>query len=455
MKLTPHFAAVALLLFHGIAIAEMRVWTNSSGQLIEAEMLGVNVEKRAVKVRLKNGAEFEIPIENLSPPDKAYAREHWAAMQNETPAGGPAAAGSSAAVIPDAVLKSLPPSIRTRVDPAARQEALRLGGGTPEMEKAVVTSLNLFKTSQDSDGSWGRSNKGAMTGFVLQCFLGHGETADSAEYGDSVLKGLMYLITLGRQNPHGIFSTSWGGQKGGAGTYEHAIATTAVGEAYLMARLGTRSLPGLRESFERAIKTIIDQQTDKGSWTYGGDAIVYNAKGGYDLSLANWHFQTLSIAQASGLKIDGLGSCIKKAVKYIDSMQTKDGGFGGTARDAHYNQWSLSGGATAGYIMLGGGSGSAEIKRGVKFISGFLQDEPPDWNKNCNLYSWYGYGNALFLSGGAEWTDFASKVMPQILAAQEPAGSFKHGRPSWPASDAADATYRQALCTLMLERFYR
>lgn len=453
MKFTPHFAAISLLFFHGIAVAEMRVWTNSSGQLIEAEMLGVNVEKRAVKVRLKNGTEFEIPIENLSPPDKAYAKEHWAAMQKEGPAGGAPAAGSSAAAIPDGVLKSLPASIRTRVDPAARQEALRQGGGTPEMETAVVTSLNLFKTAQNPDGSWARSNKGAMTGFVLQCFLGHGETPDSPEYGDAVMKGLMFLMDLGRQNPHGIYSTSWAGMKGGSGTYEHAIATTAVGEAYLMARLGVKTLPGLRESFEKAIRTIIDQQTEKGSWTYGGEAIVYNPKGGADLSLANWHFQALKVAQETGLKIDGLDPCIKKAVRYIDSMQTKDGGFGGTTRDAHYNQWSLSGGAAAGYFMLGGSDSKA--KRGVKFINEFLQAEPPDWNSNCNLYSWYGFSNALFLNGGMEWKNFASRVMPQIMAAQEPAGSFKHGRPSWPASDAADSTYRQALCTLILERFYR
>lgn len=454
MRFPRHFAAISLLLFHSTAWAEMRVWTNSSGQLIEAEMLGVNVEKRAVKVRLKNGTEFEIPIENLSPPDKAYAREHWAAMQKEAPAGAPSAAGGSTAAIPDAVLKSLPSSIRTRVDPAARQEALRQGGGTPEMEAAVVTSLDLFATTQNPDGSWGRNNKGAMTGFVLQCFLGHGETADSAKYGDAVMKGLMYLINLGGQNPHGIYSASWNTQTGGAGTYEHAIATTAVGEAYLMARLGTKALPGLRESFEKAIHTIIEQQTEKGSWTYGGDTIVYNPKGSYDLSLANWHFQALKVAQETGLKIDGLGPCVKKAVRYIESMQTKEGGFGSTVRDAHYNQWSLSGGAAAGCFLLGG-IDSKEARRGVKFITGFLQAEPPDWNKNCNLYSWYGYSNALFLNGGIEWRNFASKVMPQILAAQDPTGSFRHGRPSWPASDAADATYRQALCTLMLERFYR
>jgi hypothetical protein len=207
------------------------------------------------------------------------------------------------------------------------------------------------------------------------------------------------------------------GQTGGSGTYEHAIATTAMGEAYISSRLGTKSLPGLRVAFEAAIKTIISQQTSSGSWTYGGKTIVYKPEGGADLSLASWHFQALNAAHATGLKIDGLDSCIQKALAYIESTQTKNGGFGGANRDAHYNQWSLSGGATAGYLMLGGKNAAAS-KRGVQFIAGFLQAEPPDWNKNCNLYCWHGYSKALFLNGGAEWTTFATTVMPQILEAQ-------------------------------------
>ena len=43
----------------------------------------------------------------------------------------------------------------------------------------------------------------------------------------------------------------------------------------------------------------------------------------------------------------------------------------------------------------------------------------------------------------------------QILGAQQPDGSFKRGRPNWPAGDAADPIYRQCLCTLQLEVYYR
>lgn len=442
-------AACTVLLFSTAAVAEMRFWTNTSGQLIEAEMIGVNVSKRAVKVRLKDGKEFEIAIDSLSAPDKAYAKEHWAALQN-----APATPAANAGGIPEAVRNSLPPRYRTRVSSDARLKTILEGGGTEEMEAAVLRSLAGFKTSQNPDGSWARANKGAMTGFVIQCYLGHGETPDSAEFGDTITKGLLYLINLASQNPHGLLTESWMGNKGGAGTYEHAIATVAVGEACVLAGVGSKSLPGLRETFQKAVEVIISQQTKRGSWTYGGDAIVYNPGNGADLSLANWHFQALKVAKESNLQFAGLDACIKRAVNYLDSIQTKDGGFGGAIREAHYNQWSLSGGATAGHLMLTGQSTPAAA-RGIKFIDGFLKAEPPDWNANCNLYSWYGYGNALSLDGGAAWKEFTRTVMPQIVAAQEPTGSFKRGRPNWPAADAADTTYRQALCTLILETFYR
>lgn len=427
----------------------MRFWTNTSGQLIEAEMIGVNVQKRAVKVRLKDGKEFEIAIDSLSTPDKAYAKEHWTALQN-APVAPEAASGTVSA----AALNSLPPRYRIRLSPDARLKSIVEGGGTADVEAAVMRSLEGFKNSQNPDGSWARGNKGAMTGFVLQCYLGHGETADSAEFGDTITKGLLYLINLGSQNPHGLLTENWAGKKGGAGTYEHAIATVAVGEAYFLARLGSKSLPGLREAFQKAVEVIISQQTKRGSWTYGGEDIVYNPGSGADLSLANWHFQALKVAKESNLQFAGLDPCIKRAVDYIDSVQTRDGGFGGAIREAHYNQWSLSGGATAGHLMLTGQSTPAAAK-GIKFIDAFLKAEPPDWNANCNLYCWYGYGNALALSGGAPWKEFTRSVMPQIVAAQEPTGSFKRGRSNWPAGDAADTIYRQALCTLILETFYR
>jgi hypothetical protein len=211
----------------------------------------------------------------------------------------------------------------------------------------------------------------------------------------------------------------------------------------------------MREAFEAAVKLIIAHQTKTGSWSYGGDVIAYRDNTNtQDLSLANWHFLVLDLARESKLKIDGLDTCIQKAVRYIKDMQTKDGGFGGANRENHYNQWSLSGGALAGLYLMEG-KDAADGRKASKFLTSFLAAEPPDWNANCNLYCWHGYAQALCLEGGPAWKSFASAVLKQTAAAQDADGSFKKGRPNWPAGDAADATYRQALCTLLLETPYR
>lgn len=424
--------------------AEMRFWTSTSGQLIEAAMTGLNAARRTILVQLKDGANAEIPIESLSPPDKDYAKQQWAVMQ-ASPAATPAPAAAPAAA-------NLPPRWQVRATADARLAKVLESGGSAEVEAAVIRSLDGFKTRQNADGSWGRGNKAAMTGFTLQCFYGHGDTPDSTLYGDTVVKGLMHLISLSKANPHGMLSESTDKP---SGTYEHAIAAKALGEAYLMARYGSKSLPGLREAFESAVKLIIAQQNQAGSWTYGGDAIAYrsDSKSG-DLSLANWHFLVLELARETKIKIDGLDSCIQKAVSYIKDAQSKDGGFGNANRENHYNQWSLTGGALAGlYLMEGTEAGDG--KKASKFLTAFLAAEPPDWNANCNLYCWHGYAQALCLEGGPAWKAFASAVLKQTTAAQDADGSFKRGRPNWPAGDAADATYRQALCTLLLETPYR
>ncbi|MBL9178529.1 MAG: terpene cyclase/mutase family protein, partial [Verrucomicrobiaceae bacterium] len=354
---------------------------------------------------------------------------------------------------------TLPPSMRSRCSTQERLEKLRQNGGTPECEAAVSASLEWLKSKQNADGSWGRANKAAMTGLALLCYLGRCETPESPFYGDNVMKGIMYLIEVGKQNPYGIFSGGWQGEanggKGGAGTYEHGIATYALGEMYTLARLGSKSLPGMREAFEKGVKVIIDNQTPKGAWAYGGrDQIVYNKAGGADLSVVGWQFQALKAAKNTGLKIDGLHACIGRMTDYLETMQTKDGGFGGTNRDAHYNQWSLSCVGILGLQTMAKGKTTA-IKKGIKFMHDFLAAEPLDWNKNCNLYCWYYYTQAFFQQGGEEWKFYNQQFLPQILSAQQPDGAFKRGRPNWPAGDAADDIYRQCLCTLQLEIYYR
>jgi hypothetical protein len=351
---------------------------------------------------------------------------------------------------------SLPPSMRSRCSPQERLKKLADSGGSPECERAVSNSLEWLKTKQNPDGSWPGPNKAAMTGLALLCYLGRCETPDSPFYGDTVMKGIMYLIELSKKNEYGYIGEEI---KSGGSTYAHGIATYALGEMYTLARLGSKELPGMKDAFVKGVKLIIENQNKRGSWTYGGVEVgkpyAYNKdSNGEDLSVAGWQFQALKAAKNSSLKIEGLHSALDKMVEYVLAKQTKDGGFGTANRDQHYNQWSLTGAGSLALQTAAKGK-SAATKKAIDFLHRFLEAEPLDWNKNCNPYCWYYYTQTFFQAGGEEWKFFNQQFLPQILSAQQPDGSFKKGRANWPAGDTPDPVYRQTLCTLMLEVYYR
>ncbi|TLD69582.1 hypothetical protein FEM03_16625 [Phragmitibacter flavus] len=352
---------------------------------------------------------------------------------------------------------SLPPTMKSRCSSAERLQKLVESGGNPECERAVSQALEWLKTQQNEDGSWGRGNKAAMTGLALLCYLGRCETPDSPFYGDNVMKGILYLIELSKKNEHGLFTAN---PSGHGGAYEHGIATYALGEMYTLARMGSKSLPGMREAFERGVEIIIDQQNDKGSWGYYAKAVVEGVKvNNSDLSVAGWQFQALKAAQHTNLKIAGLKPAVDKTVKYLETVQTKDGGFGNTNREAHYNQWSLTGVGILGLQTLARAK-NAPIRKGVGFAYDLFTKEPPAWNKNANLYCWYYYAQAFFQNGGEEWDHWNKTALPEILANQAPGGNWKTETPDWSAGGTAGVgadreLYRTVLCTLMLEVYYR
>lgn len=352
---------------------------------------------------------------------------------------------------------SLPPTMRARCSTAERLEKLRQNGGSAECEAAVSKALEWLKTKQKKDGSWGDGAKAGMTGLALLCYLGRCETPESPFYGQNVMDGIMYLIELSKKNEWGYIVEN---PKPISGAYEHGIATYALGEMYTLARLGSKSLPGMRETFEKGVKLIIDHQNESGGWDYytanHTEKGLKNTKRD-DLSVVGWQYQALKAAKHTGLKIPGLHEAISKSMKYIESTQTKDGGFGGSSRDAHYNQWSLTGAGALGLQTLAKNKTKA-VNDSIKFLRTFIAAEPLDWNKNCNLYCWYYYTQTFFQKGGDDWKFYNEQLLPQLLNNQAPDGSWKPERANWDAGSAGNkygGIYKTALCVLQLEVYYR
>ncbi len=354
---------------------------------------------------------------------------------------------------------NIPEVMRSRCLRSERLQRMRENGGNEQCETAVTKSLRWLKEIQNKDGSWGESHKGGMTGLALLAYLGHCETPESPVYGETVLKGLTYLMELGAKNKppfDGVYSEK---PASNSSTYEHGIAAYAMGELYSFSKLGTRPLPGLRESFERGAGIIIEKQNPRGAWGYK-EGIGYDPYGRDDLSVTGWQFQALKAARHTGLKISGLSPAVKKVEKYLESAQTADGGFGNSNRAQHYNQWNLTGAALLGLQSLGTGN-AGPINNGIRWLVREMEKEPLDWNADCYLYTWYYNTQALFQKGGMPWKAWNDQFQILMLQNQNEDGSYKvesAGAVAAAGSNAAggDANiYRTCMCTLMLEVYYR
>ncbi len=332
----------------------------------------------------------------------------------------------------------LPQSIRKRCSKDDRLARLRENGGTPACEDAVLNGLRWLKANQNPDGSWG-PQKHAMTGLALLAYFGHCETPVSDEFGDSVLRAIVFLVDAGAKN-NGMLSTNIKGQPA---PYEHAIATYALGEAATFCKELNINVPSLMEVTEKAGQYIIDNQHENGGWAYG-----YGTTGAAhtDTSVVGWQLQALKACSHTSIKYKGMKSAVDKGLKYLVTCQAASGSFGYTGPDGRVG---LTGVGVLCHQMWGEEKSKA-ARNGVKFIK---ENFKLDWNTpNSDLYSHYYASQAMMQAGGSYWKSYNDMFRDQLLNNQNPDGSWKapvykmHG---------ASPVYINTLSILMLEVYYR
>lgn len=349
---------------------------------------------------------------------------------------------------------NVPASMKKRCSLEDRLARLQETGGTVECEKAVTKALDWFKATQSADGSWGNNHKLAMTGFALLAYLGRCETPLSKDYGDSVLRGLTYIINHGMKNK-GILTTNIA--VGNAGVYEHAIAAYALAEASTFCKQGNINVPNLFEITQQAGQFIIDNQNDKGGWAYR-----YQKQGGHvDTSVTAWQVQALKACEHTGLEFKGLTRSARRSMDYMESMINREGGVGyaSPAQTHAKGYFTMTGGGLLSLQMFDRGSSPA-ARRAAKYIEDNTRFE---YNGiYSDLYGHYYEAQAMLNRGGKQWEKYNAIFRDEVLNNQNPDGSWKApnkgnaaGIRAVGASFVNDVHYRTALCTLMLEVYYR
>jgi hypothetical protein len=297
-----------------------------------------------------------------------------------------------------------------------------------------------------------------MTGLALLCYLGHCETPDSSkEFGESVTKGITWLVDLWLKKEF----LSEADAKSNAAPYEHGIATYALAEAYSMTRYGTKRMPNLREAVLGAIDVIVKGQDSEGGWNYGYKASSEVDGGGPDMSVSGWQIQALNAARHTGMDFPGMEECFKKAMKYVQNSQVDSGAFGYRLNNGpRYGMTGVGGLA----LIVGGMDRGSEMRNASEYLktqwekrrSPFVYD-----TEEAELYGSYYVNQVAFMRGGLMWRKWNKALQDELLPNQNPDGSYKPegGADSPHGSMAAGAgnadVYRTALCTLMLEVYYR
>ena len=339
---------------------------------------------------------------------------------------------------------SIPATMRERCSKEDRLQRLANNGANPpeQYEEAVMKSLRWIKSKQKPDGSWEKKYPVAMTGFSVLAYLGHCETPNSEEFGDSVTRGILYLIDKGMKNDGRLCS---GAPTGHAWVYEHGIATYALAEAYTFCNKLGINIPNLDTVTKQAGDVIMEGQAKSGGWVYEFD--TGSADG--DNSVGFWQIQALKACKHTGLwEEDAFKDTIKKALGYLKNVQGSNGGIG--YRSNPSVRPALTGGGVLAYQMWDKSSDSV-VRNGIKFIR---ENTEFEWEEaSSNLYYHYYNAQAMINKGGSDWDDYNAMFRDKLLAAQNEDGSWS--RKEKVAHGAIGPHMATCLATFMFEVYYR
>lgn len=332
----------------------------------------------------------------------------------------------------------VPLAMRSRSSLDSRLKLLLERGGLPGAESAVRRALEWLARTQNEDGSWGKTYKVAMTGFAVLCFLGHGDTPDSAEYGRHVTRGVHFLTEVSAKN-EGLMATV---PSSNGACYEHGIATYALGEVYAMARFGQKNLGPVVDAFDRGVRIILQGQTEAGGW-------LYNYKPGLngDMSVTGWQYQALKAARQTRLGFPTLEKQIQKTERFLLNMRGPRGGFG---YQDPADKATLTGVGVLGLQMFNPQDHRLAIIEGLQLI---LDSYGRKKWAGADVYAWYYNTQAAFNFGGAAWERWNAVFQMELLQNQQLDGRWRHLSAGKAKFDSD--LFCTVLCTLMLEVYYR
>jgi hypothetical protein len=280
----------------------------------------------------------------------------------------------------------------------------------PPTEAVINGALHYLAAQQQTNGSWtavGRrgDHPVAITGYVLLAFMAAGNLPEEGDYARQVNAGMQFL--LDSLQPDGTYR----GVNAGQYMYNHGIATIALAELY-----GQTRSPAIRTKLGRAVKLIIDTQTDKGEnkggWRYRpypGDA---------DISVTVMQVVALRAAKNGGLDVPQ--QTIDDAIGYVRRCKTSAAG--GFSYQAGRGGPGFARTAAAIYsLQVCGQYNDPLVQQGSDYL--FEQNRTGNqwWTYGCNYAT-----PAQYMIGGATWKRWYTLMKDTLLGSVKREGDQCH-----------------------------
>ena len=301
---------------------------------------------------------------------------------------------------------------------------------TPRLEEAVRKGFEYLRRQQKPDGSFGQGRFGQHVGVTSLCaisLMADGHTPGRGEHGEAVQKALDFVLDHSTETGLLVSDETHGPM------YGHGFATLFLGEIYGMNEQDDR----VRDALVRAVQLIVSSQNDEGGWRY--NPVPDDA----DVSVTICQVMALRSARNAGIKVPK--STIDDAIRYVRACQNSDGGFR-YMKDLGGSAWPRTAAGVAS-LFYAGVYEDQSIERGLDYLK---QNAFPrggggfagGFSQPHYFYGHYYAVQAMYLAGGDRWRSWWPAIRDELLAKQNPDGSW---------SDPQGDAYGTAMALIVLQ----
>jgi hypothetical protein len=289
---------------------------------------------------------------------------------------------------------------------------------TAETDTAVNKALAFLAARQRADGSFGGEVVGqrdpAMTALCGMAMLAAGSKPGDGPYGAAIQKALDFLLK------HVHDSGFIGIQDDVGSLYVHAYALRFLAEAQQASKM-----PGTESAISKTVDLIVKSQNARDGWRYSTQS--QDA----DSSVTSCLVIALESARRAGVEVPQ--ETRHRAIKYLQSCQTRDGGF---AYVSDVGQSALPRSASVMAAMYLSGVDDEQSRKGLAYLN--AKATPPNRKAPYFFFSQFHLSTALRYAGDEHFRRWYEPNRDELLQMQEDDGrwSLQYYEPEYATAKA-------------------